>query len=73
MILDSKKIAYTKIDISADESAKEEMRKLAGDPKALPPQLANGNQYCGVRLSVCVIDGYFTVTLPCFRTGLPGF
>ena len=57
MILDSKKIAYTKIDISADESAKEEMRKLAKDPKALPPQLANGDQYCGVGLSVCLIDG----------------
>lgn len=47
MILDAKKIAYNKLDISADETLKKDMREIAGDPKALPPQLANGKQYCG--------------------------
>ena len=49
MILDAKKIAYNKLDISADETLKKNMREIVGDPKALPPQLANGKQYCGVR------------------------
>lgn len=51
MILDSKKIEYVKIDIAADEAAKVEMRRIAGDPKALPPQLSNGGEYCGVSCS----------------------
>ena len=48
MILDAKKIPYNKLDIAADEGLKDKMRKIAGDPKALPPQLCNGDQYCGV-------------------------
>ncbi|XP_071955091.1 SH3 domain-binding glutamic acid-rich-like protein 3 [Antedon mediterranea] len=47
MILDGKKIPYEKIDISVGESVKEKMRSVAGDPKAMPPQLCNGDQYCG--------------------------
>ena len=48
MILDAKKIAYDKVDISADESGKAKMREIAGNPKALPPQLCNVDSYCGV-------------------------
>ena len=48
MVLDSKKIEYEKIDITADEAFKQEMRNIVGDPKALPPQLCNGDTYCGV-------------------------
>ncbi|XP_065175254.1 SH3 domain-binding glutamic acid-rich-like protein 3 [Sycon ciliatum] len=47
MILDSKKIEYKKIDIAADPNAKDRMRELMGDAKALPPQLFNGDTYCG--------------------------
>lgn len=47
MILDSKKIPYTKVDIAADEEAKKRMREIAGNDRAIPPQLANGSQYCG--------------------------
>ncbi|XP_033116873.1 SH3 domain-binding glutamic acid-rich-like protein 3 isoform X3 [Anneissia japonica] len=47
MILDGKKIAYEKVDIAADEESKKRMRELCGDPKALPPQLCNGDEYCG--------------------------
>jgi hypothetical protein len=32
------------------EGAKEKMRELIGDEKAIPPQLFNGNTYCGVSL-----------------------
>lgn len=49
MILDSKKIEYTKIDVAADEDAKAKMRGLMNDPTAVPPQLFNGDTYCGVR------------------------
>ena len=48
MILDAKKIEYQKFDVAADEAAKQKMRDISGNPKALPPQLCNGNQYCGV-------------------------
>jgi hypothetical protein len=48
MILDGKKIPYQKFDIAADETLKAKMRKIAGNPTALPPQLTNGDQYCGV-------------------------
>ena len=48
MILDSKKIPYEKVDISADEAAKTKMRAIVGNPSAVPPQLCNGDQYCGV-------------------------
>ncbi|XP_066914701.1 SH3 domain-binding glutamic acid-rich-like protein 3 [Clytia hemisphaerica] len=47
MVLDGKKIQYTVVDISASEEGKAKMREIAGDPKALPPQVANGDQYCG--------------------------
>ncbi|XP_074655441.1 SH3 domain-binding glutamic acid-rich-like protein 3 [Tubulanus polymorphus] len=47
MILDGKKIQYEKVDISANTDEKTRMREIAGDPKALPPQIANGDQYCG--------------------------
>lgn len=60
MILDSKKIPYNKLDVAADTNLREKMREIVGDPKALPPQLCNGNQYCGVsngreRVWACII------------------
>lgn len=53
MILDSKKIPYTPVDICQDSKDKDLMRKIAGDPKALPPQICNGDVYCGVSLTQC--------------------
>jgi hypothetical protein len=47
MVLDGKKIEYTINDISSNEEAKTKMREFAG-PKSLPPQICNGDQYCGV-------------------------
>ena len=49
MILDSKKIEYEKLDVAADETLKTRMRELSGNPTAIPPQLFNDDQYCGVR------------------------
>lgn len=46
-VLDGKKIPYNKIDIAASEADKAKMRQVVGDEKALAPQLANGDQYCG--------------------------
>ena len=48
MILSGKKIPFVIIDIAADASAKDKMRSIIGDPKALPPQIFNGDTYCGV-------------------------
>lgn len=36
------------IDVSADENAKKKMRDLSGNPTAVPPQIFNGDTYCGV-------------------------
>ncbi|XP_033999324.1 SH3 domain-binding glutamic acid-rich-like protein 3 [Trematomus bernacchii] len=46
-VLASKKIEFEAIDISQDSNTKDEMRELANDPTALPPQICNGNEYCG--------------------------
>lgn len=61
MILDSKKIPYEKLDVAASEEHKERMRQLSGNPKALPPQLFNDDQYCGVSKQ-CHVET-FTVRL----------
>lgn len=41
------------IDVAADEDAKKKMRDLIGDPSAVPPQIFNGDTYCGVS---CVLQ-----------------
>lgn len=48
-ILDSKSIQYELVDISVGSEVRDEMRSKAGDPTAVPPQLFNEDQYCGVR------------------------
>ncbi len=58
MILDSKKIAFVKIDVAADEDAKKRMRELMENPSAIPPQLFNDDTYCGVRShALCHTNG----------------
>ncbi|XP_045142758.1 SH3 domain-binding glutamic acid-rich-like protein 3 [Echinops telfairi] len=46
-ILDGMRIQYQLVDISQDNALREEMRTLAGNSKATPPQIVNGDQYCG--------------------------
>ncbi|XP_078130609.1 SH3 domain-binding glutamic acid-rich-like protein 3 [Sander vitreus] len=46
-VLDGKKIAYETVDISEDSKKKDLMRNLAKNSTALPPQICNGNNYCG--------------------------
>ena len=50
MILSSKKIDHENVDVAASEEAKARMRQIVDDPRALPPQICNGDQYCGVSL-----------------------
>ncbi|KAK2825524.1 hypothetical protein Q7C36_019451 [Tachysurus vachellii] len=45
--LDSKNIKYFSKDITVSTDVKDEMRQKVGNPKALPPQVFNGTQYCG--------------------------
>jgi len=47
MILSSKKFEFEEVDISSSEDDKARMRDICKDPKALPPQITNGDQYCG--------------------------
>ncbi|XP_069751550.1 SH3 domain-binding glutamic acid-rich-like protein 3 isoform X1 [Narcine bancroftii] len=49
-VMDSKGIKYELIDIAQSNASKEEMRSKSGNPNALPPQIFNGDQHCGVRL-----------------------
>ncbi|KAF7230449.1 SH3 domain-binding glutamic acid-rich-like protein 3 [Nothobranchius furzeri] len=46
-VLTAKKIPFKVVDISQNPSEKDLMRKLAGNPTALPPQICNDNVYCG--------------------------
>ncbi|XDV34447.1 hypothetical protein PO909_004605 [Leuciscus waleckii] len=48
-ILDSKSIKYELIDISVGGAVRDEMRSKSGNPSAIPPQIFNEDQYCGVR------------------------
>ena len=49
MTLSGKKIPFEKVDVASSEENKKRMREIAGKPTALPPQLCNGDTYCGVR------------------------
>ena len=51
MILSSKGYDVEYIYVAASEEAKKKMRDLSGNPKALPPQIFNDDQYCGVSRS----------------------
>ena len=51
MVLSGKKIAFIKVDVSMDSDGRDKMREIVGDETALPPQIANGDSYCGVRSS----------------------
>lgn len=67
MILEGKKIEFQKIDIAASSEAKNKMREISNDSKALPPQICNGDQYCGVRkLYICSIHKYILYSLLIF-------
>ncbi|XP_071335179.1 SH3 domain-binding glutamic acid-rich-like protein 3 [Trachinotus anak] len=46
-VLGSKKIPFEAVDISQNSEDKDLMRKRAGNPTALPPQICNGDVYCG--------------------------
>ncbi|XP_051961771.1 SH3 domain-binding glutamic acid-rich-like protein 3 [Xyrauchen texanus] len=45
--LDAKKIKYCVVDITESTNKKDEMRKKVGNPSAMPPQVFNGDKYCG--------------------------
>ncbi|XP_072218022.1 SH3 domain-binding glutamic acid-rich-like protein 3 [Leuresthes tenuis] len=46
-VLTSKRIPFKAVDIAQNSDDKDLMRQRAGDPTALPPQLCNGDAYCG--------------------------
>lgn len=56
-VLDGLKYVYTLVDICQDQKDKDSMRKIVGDCKALPPQICNGDTYCGVSLTQYLAKG----------------
>ncbi|XP_048370959.1 SH3 domain-binding glutamic acid-rich-like protein 3 [Sphaerodactylus townsendi] len=46
-ILDTNHMTYELVDVSVSESLLQEMRDKAGNPGAIPPQIFNGEHYCG--------------------------
>lgn len=48
--MEGKGIKYEEIDLCKDQEKRDEMREKAGIPNLLPPQLFNGDTYCGVSL-----------------------
>lgn len=63
-ILESKSIQYELIDISVGREVCDEMRSKAGNPTAVPPQLFNDDQYCGVRKAHIRILSYGPAVRP---------
>ncbi|XP_006625956.1 SH3 domain-binding glutamic acid-rich-like protein 3 [Lepisosteus oculatus] len=45
--LDSMKMKYKALDIAVSNDIKQEMRQKTGNPTAMPPQIFNGEVYCG--------------------------
>ena len=66
MVLSGKKIEFEVVDISSSTDVKDKMRAIAGDPKALPPQICNGEQYCGV--NKCFTSHFGSYTFVTFLT-----
>ena len=49
-VLKANDIQFELIDICTDTSLRGEMREKMGDPTAIPPQIFNGDNYCGVSI-----------------------
>lgn len=47
-VLEAQKLPFDVIDVAQDDVALEKMRELVGNEEALAPQIANGDEYCGV-------------------------
>ncbi|KAJ7310304.1 hypothetical protein JRQ81_007208 [Phrynocephalus forsythii] len=46
-ILDGNRLKYQLVDVSLSERLLQEMRDKVGKPDAIPPQIFNGDKYCG--------------------------
>ena len=46
-VLSSLGMEYVTVDISSSVESRARMRELVGSELALPPQLCNGDKYCG--------------------------
>ena len=47
-VLEAQKLPFDVIDVAQDDVALEKMRELVGNEEALAPQIANGDECCGV-------------------------
>ena len=57
-LLEAHKIPFTVIDVAQDADALEKMRQLVDDEEAVAPQIANGDEYCGVSIPKTRGRGY---------------
>ncbi|XP_062998126.1 SH3 domain-binding glutamic acid-rich-like protein 3 [Elgaria multicarinata webbii] len=46
-VLDGSRVKYQLVDVSTSERLLQEMRDKTGKPDAVPPQIFNGEEYCG--------------------------
>lgn len=51
-VLSGCKFDFDVVDVSASRESLAKMREVVGDSKALAPQIANADEYCGVRHSL---------------------
>ena len=61
MVLEGQGIPFVVIDVAASAEEKAKMREIAQHETALPPQIANGDTYCGVRNYHIYITKYICV------------
>ena len=51
-MLEAQKIPFEVVDVAQDQEALGKMRRLVDDEEALPPQIMNGDVYCGVSIDL---------------------
>ena len=55
-VLEGQKLPFDVIDVAQDDVALEKMRQLVGNEEAIAPQIANGDEYCGVCKKIILIS-----------------
>ena len=50
-------------DVASSEDNKKSMRDGMGDPKGLPPQIFNGESYCGVSMPSLLLKSHALLSL----------
>ena len=68
-VLAGYKIDFETIDVSSNRDELTRMRRIVGNETALAPQIANGEEYCGVSIAprreiLFIVICWFLITKP---------